>query len=264
MTVGKRDCKNYRATVAYDGTAYHGFQWQPERPTIQGELAKAIVRITQQQVHVIGAGRTDAGVHAVGQVISFCCGWRHPAGDLERALNAVLPKDISLRALREVEQSFHARYSARGRTYVYSIYTGPWRQPLLERYAAHVPEPLDLDAMRAAAGYAIGRQDLAALGQPPSGCGTVREVTEASWEALDDELWLGEPGLRFRVSANGFLRGMVRRLVGSLLEVGRGRWSVAQFAELLASRDIAQAAPPAPACGLCLFGVDYDDKDPYP
>jgi len=262
--VGEQSCQNYRATVAYDGTAYYGFQLQPDRPTVQGELTEAIARVSQQRVQVVGAGRTDAGVHAVGQVISFRCWWRHAPADLERAMNAVLPKDISLRELRQAEQDFHARYSARSRTYVYSIYAGPWRQPLLARYAAHVPGPLDLAAMRMAARHAIGRQDLAAFGQSPSGRGTVREVTEASWEALEDGLWPDATGLRFRVSANGFLRGMVRRLVGSLLDVGRGRCSVSQFAEILASRDIARAAPPAPACGLCLLAVDYDDNDSHP
>lgn len=254
--------RNYGGIVAYDGTEYYGFQSQPDRPTIQGQLAKALTRLTQQCVQVVGAGRTDAGVHAVGQVISFRCEWRHPVAELERGLNALLPRDISAWGLRAVDDGFHARYSARQRTYLYSIYTGARRQPLLGRFAAHVAEPLDMAAMQAAADFVVGRQDLAALGQPPSGRSTVREVTEAHWMALGLGWGGDQAGLGFRVSANGFLRGMVRRLVGSLLEVGRGRWSVDQFADLLISRDIGQAAAPAPACGLCLQQVDYNDDIP--
>jgi len=259
--VGERACRNYRATVSYDGTRYHGFQWQPNQLTVQGELTEAIERVTRQEVGVVGAGRTDAGVHALGQVISFRCGWRHPVADLERALNAVLPQDIAVRELGEAEEGFHARYSARRRTYAYSIYIGGTRQPLLSRYALHVREALHIEGMRAASSHLIGRRDLAALGQSPSGGGTVREIFEASWEPVDGGLWLGQAGLRFYVSANAFLRGMVRRLVGSLLEVGRRRWSVAEFAEMLRSRDIGRAAPLVPAHGLCLLRVDYDDKN---
>ncbi|MGC9359252.1 MAG: tRNA pseudouridine(38-40) synthase TruA [Anaerolineae bacterium] len=250
--------RNYRATVAYDGTSYHGFQWQPEQATVQGELTRAAERITRENVSVIGAGRTDAGVHALGQVISFRTGWRHSVEDLERALNAVLPEDIAVREVHEVGKEFHARYGARQRTYVYSVYTGGSRQPLLDRYALHSPAGLDMEAMGIAARHVIGRQDLASLGQSPSGHSTVREVFEARWVAERDAFWLAHSVLRFYVSANGFLRGMVRRLVGSLLEVGRGHWSVTEFAEMVQSRDIARAAPPVPARGLCLLRVDYD------
>jgi tRNA pseudouridine38-40 synthase len=256
--VGDHAIGNYRATVAYDGTGYHGFQWQPEQATVQGELARAAEHITRERVGVIGAGRTDAGVHALGQVISFRCGWQHSTGDLERALNAILPKDIAVRELCEADREFHARYSACRRTYVYSAYTGKSRQPLLDRYALHSPAELDTEAMRIATRHVIGRRDLASLGQSPSGLGTVREVFGARWVTEPGALWSVDRVLRFYVSANAFLRGMVRRLVGSLLEVGRGHWSVTEFAEMLQSRDIARAAPPAPAHGLCLLRVDYD------
>jgi len=260
--VGDGTERNYGGIVAYDGTAYAGFQSQPNRPTIQGQLNKALARLTQEPVKVIGAGRTDAGVHATGQVISFRSGWRHPLADLERGLNALLPRDIAVWAMRCVDDGFHARYSARERTYLYRIYTGDRRRPLLDRYATHVPEPLDVEAMEAAAECVIGRHDLAALGQSPSGRSTVREVSDARWMPLEMGIGGDQAGIGFRVSANGFLRGMVRRLVGSLLEVGRGRWSAAQFADLIASQDIGQAAAPAPACGLCLQHVTYDDEIP--
>lgn len=255
--MGEHGQRNYRAAVAYDGTDYHGFQSQPGLPTVQGQLTEAIARVACQRVPVIGAGRTDAGVHAVGQVISFRCNWRHPISHLKRALNAVLPGDIAVRDLGEADEIFHARYSARRRTYVYSIYTASERQPLLQRYATFVQEPLDLSAMRAACKHAIGRRDWAALGQSPSGRGTVRDVVEARWEAIESGFGPNQAGLCFYVSANAFLRGMVRRLVASLLEVGRGHLSVAGFSEFLTSRDIGRAAPPAPASGLCLLRVTY-------
>ncbi len=250
--------RNYRATVAYDGTSYHGFQWQPEQATVQGELTRAAKRITRENVSVIGAGRTDAGVHALGQVISFRSGWRHSVEDLERAVNAVLPEDIAVRELREVAKDFHARFCACQRAYVYSVYDSDARQPLLDRYALHAAGDLDVEAMRTAAGQVIGRRDFASLGQSPSGRGTVREVFGARWVIEPDPIWSAHRVLRFYVTANAFLRGMVRRLVGSLLEVGRGHWSVAEFAEMVQSRDIARAAPPAAARGLCLLRVDYD------
>ena len=262
MAVSRVGGRNYFGVVAYDGTDYHGFQSQLGRSTVQGQLTKALGSLTQERVLVFGAGRTDAGVHAVGQAISFRCGWRHPVADLERGLNALLPRDISVWALSEIDDGFHARYSARQRTYLYSIYTGARRQPLLGRFAAHLAEPLDVPAMQAAADHLIGISDLAALGQSPSGRSTVREVTEARWMSLPLGIGGDHLGLGFCVSANGFLRGMVRRLVGSLLEVGRERWSVDQFIDLLASRDIGRAAVPAPACGLCLYRVDYEDDIP--
>ncbi|MCD6519076.1 MAG: tRNA pseudouridine(38-40) synthase TruA [Anaerolineae bacterium] len=251
--------QNYRATVEYDGTEYSGFQVQVGRRTIQGELEAALQRITQQSIRVNGAGRTDAGVHARGQVINFRVEWRHSNADLERALNALLPRDIAVRELQKEAPEFHARFSARRRMYVYSIYNSAVRAPLLERFAYWVPGELDLLAMQEAAEFLVGEQDFAAFGQPPFGEQTVRTVHRAEWQRHPSPWGKGQPELlQFIIEANAFLRGMVRRIVGTLLLVGQGRLSVSNFAQVLASKDISRAGPPAPARGLCLWQVVYD------
>jgi tRNA pseudouridine38-40 synthase len=247
--------QNHRATVEYDGTDYYGFQLQPNRATIQGELERALERVTQQVVRVNGAGRTDAGVHARGQVISFQVSWRHPLGDLHRALNAVLPADVAVRDLALADERFHARFSARRRTYVYTVYNNTVRSPLLARFAHHVPSPLHVEAMTEAATALLGCQDMAAFGQPPTGAQTVRCVYRAGWRPGS------QAGLiEFEIQANAFLRGMVRRIVGSLLQVGSGMLTRDGFVDLLASRDLARCGVRAPACGLCLERVSYQDS----
>lgn len=260
--------RNYRALVEYDGTDYGGFQIQADRPTIQGELERALQRLTQGFVRVHGAGRTDAGVHARGQVISFRTTWRHGLQELHRALNAVLPPAIAVRALAPAPEDFHARFSALSRVYVYQIYTGPVRSPLLARFAHHVPQPLDLAAMNAAAEVLVGEHDLAAFGQPPEGENTVRVVQRALWRVCPGEqgypAWQVAPRIVFEIEANGFLRGMVRRIVSTLLAVGQGWLSYAEWREIVASRDMRRAAAPAPACGLCLWRVNYGAEDRWP
>ena len=251
----------YRATVRYDGTEYAGFQIQPRERTIQGELERALKRITQSFVRVHGAGRTDAGVHAQGQVVSFCTEFSQGTRKLQRALNAVLPRDIAVADMAEADQHFHARFSAQSRLYIYTIYMDESRAPLLDRYAAHVGETLDVEAMREAASCLIGEQDFSAFGQPPSGSNTVRVVRRAEWRR---HVRVGQ-GLaaehavcwHFEIEANAFLRGMVRRVVGTLLQVGRGRLGVEGFTKVLESKDISTAGAPAPAAGLCLWCVRY-------
>lgn len=247
--------QNYCATVEYDGTDYYGFQLQPNRATIQGELERALGRITQQTVRVHGAGRTDAGVHARGQVISFQVSWMHPLDDLHRALNAVLPVDVAIRDLALADDGFHARFSAKSRTYVYTVYNNAVRSPLLARFAHHVPSPLHVEAMTEAASALVGCHDMAAFGQPPTGTQTVRNVYRAEWRSTSRD------GLiEFEIQANAFLRGMVRRIVGSLLQVGSGMLTRDEFVDLLASRDLARCGVRAPACGLCLERVSYQDS----
>jgi len=253
---------NYRATVEYDGTDYSGFQVQPDRRTIQGELEGALERVARQSVRVTGAGRTDAGVHAWGQVINFRVEWPHGPRALARAMNALLPREIAVRDLAVVGERFHARFSAQSRVYVYSIHHGPVRAPLLSRYSHRVARPLDVEAMAQAASLLVGEHDFAAFGQPPVGERTVRVVERAEWRS--GVAGLGSEGqrlLRFVVEANAFLRGMVRRLVGTLLLVGVGSLSVDGFSEILESADIQRAAPPAPASGLCLWRVRYNVDD---
>jgi len=248
---------NYAATVAYDGTEYSGFQIQPDRPTVQGELERTLRELTGQATRIHGSGRTDAGVHARGQVISFQSGWRHSAGELGRAMNATVRGDIAVRDVRPVGEQFHARYSAVRRTYLYSVYEGLVRDPLLDRYALRSKRTLDVAEMNRAAELLVGEKDCAAFGQPPSGIVTVRRIYCAQW-SWRDEIVPSRAGLWFRIEANAFLRGMVRRIVGTLLYVGQGLLEASDVADILDSRDIGRACPPAAARGLCLWQVDYE------
>ena len=239
-----------KATVAYDGTDYRGFQRQVTGPTVQEALETALERITGTPVRVLAAGRTDAGVHAEGQVIAFETGWRHSLSDLQRAMNAVLPQDSAVRDLVQVAPGFHPRYDACSRRYRYTVFNAPVRSPLARRTSLHWREPLDLDAMRVAAALVIGEHDFAAFGRPTQGELTVRHVMEAVWIA---EL----PWLFFEIEANAFLFRMVRSIVGTLLQVGQGWLSPDGFGAILASRDRSRAGQTAPAHGLCLMQVKY-------
>lgn len=254
---------NYRMTVAYDGSGFSGFQVQRQRRTVQGELEAALQRITRETIRVKASGRTDSGVHAYGQVVSFATGWRHSANDLCRAVNAVLPEDIAVRDARLVGPEFHARLSACWRLYVYNLYRSEIRSPLLSRYAYRVAGELDLWAIQQGADELIGEHDFAAFGSAVGGGSTVRHVRRAVW--VSDwgwpERWLRpacQGMLQFQIEANGFLRGMVRRLVGTLVEIGQGMRPIGSLKELLASGDRSQAGRPAPACGLCLWHVAYE------
>lgn len=239
-----------RAVVAYDGTDYGGFQRQANAPSVQATLEMALAQVTQETVCVLAAGRTDAGVHAVGQVIAFDTAWRHGLDALQRALNAVLPADVAVLEMAEATPDFHPRYDARSRRYRYTIYNAPVRWPLARHYSLHVAESLDVAAMRQAAHFLVGEHDFAAFGQPPQGESTVRQVLLAEWA--------GEaPWLTFDIEANAFLYRMVRSIVGTLLLVGRGEMDAAGFAAVLASRDRSQAGPTVPPHGLCLMEVKY-------
>jgi len=242
----------YRATIAYDGTGYHGFQRQaPEHePTIQGEIEQALTQIGQSGVTVLGSGRTDAGVHATGQVIAFSAEWRHSRQDLQRALNATLPADIAVLDLDEAACDFHPRYDAVSREYVYTIYNAPVRHPLYRLNALHIADPLDVKAMDAAAAKLVGEHDFAAFGLPTAGDVTVRRMLKAECRA---EL----PMVRLGLEANGFLYRMVRSIVGTLLLVGRGEMTLDQFRAVMESRDRSHAGAPVPPQGLCLTCVNY-------
>jgi tRNA pseudouridine38-40 synthase len=248
----------YRATVEYFGTDFHGFQVQAQGRTVQGELETAIERVTQTQVRVLGAGRTDAGVHASGQVIAFDVAWRHTTQALHRALNAVLPVDVAIRQLTTTRPTFHPRFDAKCRRYRYAVLNQPIRSPLWARYAYHVSEPLNVEAMREASRWLIGSHDFAAFGKPTYGESTVRHVMQAEWFV---EHLKGIEGkfLTFEITANAFLYRMVRNVVGTLLRVGRGGLTPVEVPALLEARDRAAVGPPAPACGLYLVEVEYGD-----
>ena len=213
-------------------------------------LEKALDRLTGQAVRVVGAGRTDAGVHARGQVIAFRVRWRHKVADLHRAMNAVLPADVALLSLEVAPEGFHPRYSARSRWYRYTVLNQPLRSPLSRRWALHVPGPLDVDRMNQAAVGLIGEHDFATFGQPPQGRHTVRRVLRADW-------WREGAFLYFDIEANAFLQRMVRSLVGTLLQVGAGELSPEAFHHRLTACDRSLAGPTAPPHGLCLMAVNY-------
>jgi len=254
--------RRYRATVAYDGTDWAGFQIQADRDTIQGQLESVLERLLTVPIRIAGAGRTDAGVHAWGQVITFQAAWRHEIAKLERGMNALLPASIAVRDLEIAPEAFHARFSATDRTYVYNLSINAGRQPLQERYLYRIGQALDLWAVRAATRMLVGRQDFGAFGQPPSGSNTVREVLAASWydaSEVDARPVWSRPGsdLSLYLMGTAFLRGMVRRIVGTLLQVGIGVIDPLTFGDIVRSGDISRAAPPAPACGLCLWHIGY-------
>ncbi len=237
--------------MVYDGTAYAGFQIQPNAPTVQGGLERVLALICGESVRITGAGRTDAGVHATGQVIDLRTKSGLAALELERGVNALLPEDIAISELGPAEDSFHARFSATGRTYEYRIRNAAVRDPLRTRREHWHPGELDVAAMRAAAAHLVGRHDFAAFAAGESGQRTVARAE-----------WISEGSvLRFEIESDAFLRGMVRGIVGTLLWVGRGKMAVERFAEVLGARDRSLAGPSAPAKGLCLVAVRYGDGE---
>ncbi len=248
-----------RATVAYDGTEFAGFQKQANARTVQGELERALEKVCERRVTLNGAGRTDAGVHASGQVIAFEADWAHSLDTLARALNANLPDDVAVRAVSECEAEFHPRFSAKSRTYEYSAYASETRDPLKRRFAwqlEHGTLP-DVERMNAAAESLIGSHDFAAFGSAPSGKPdetTVRELIRAEWKGKRKN---ENDALTFTIEANAFLYRMVRKIVMALVQVGRGQISPDQVREILQSKDAQRLKGLAPACGLCLVEVKY-------
>lgn len=239
-----------RATVAYDGTDFHGFQRQANARSVQGELEAALGRICRQPVTVAGAGRTDAGVHATGQVIAFEATWRHTLDELQRAANSELPEDVAMVDLEPCEPGFHPRFSARSRVYEYRVTETPVRRPLSRRYEWQIDHPLDAAAVARAAGWLVGTHNFAAFGTAPQGDGTVRTVTRADWAGAAGA-W------RFTIEANAFLFRMVRRIVATLVRAGSGQIDPDEVKDILASGDSRRVKGAAPACGLCLVQVNY-------
>lgn len=257
------------AQVAYDGTDFCGFQLQRRVPTIQGALEDALLAVTKRPVRIHGAGRTDTGVHARGQVIAALVPWRHSVGDLQRAWNAYLPKTVAIRKLQLAPDGFHPRFSALERTYRYTVVetsaagdpSAPRRSPLTDRFAFYVTRRLDLAAMNEAARLMVGEHDFATFGQAPQGENTVRQVYQAEWHLLETRLpslsaYPGRP-IVFTICANAFLYQMVRNLVGTLLEIGFGRRQPAAMMTALALRDRSKSAPPAAPTGLVLEKIRY-------
>lgn len=243
----------YRATLAYDGTAYQGFQRQAGLPTIQGELEAALERLFGQAVSIIGAGRTDTGVHATGQVIAFDADWRHSDDALLKALNMQLPLDMALQDMRQ-QAGFHPRYAAQSRTYQYDVAETPVRQPLLRQRTWQIPPILNRGAMQAAAALLIGEHDFATFGTPPRGNNTIRHVFMSAWHEQQTDYGAL---LTYRVEATAFLQHMVRRIVAMLVDVGRGWITVDEFTAAFQSASLSRARHIAPPQGLYLVEVKY-------
>lgn len=243
--------RRFKVTVEYDGTDFAGFQYQVGQRSVQAELERAILRLTGQSVRVDGAGRTDAGVHALGQVVSFGADTRIPRERLPFALNSVLPKDVRAVRAEEVDVHFHARFSAKSRAYVYVILNRAQPSALFGRYTCHYPYPLDIAAMQEAARRLLGTQDFAAWANATAEVGsTVRTLSRCDVRSVRSFVLV-------RMEANAFLRGMVRTMVGTLLQVGSGRRTPEEIDAITQSRDRARAGPSAPAHGLCLVRVRY-------
>jgi len=240
-----------KAIVAYDGTGYSGFQRQSNANSIQAALEAALAELFGAAVPVSGSGRTDAGVHAAGQVVAFEVLWRHELASLHRAMNALLPEAIAVLSLEAAPDDFDPRRDARSRWYRYRIYNAPVRDPLSNRYSLHVPRALDVEAMQAAAASLLGWHDFSAFGSPPQGANAIREVLRAEWQQVG--AWL-----TFDIIANAFLFRMVRMLVGTMLRVGYGALTPQRFAEILQTQNRSGAGPAARACGLTLMAVQYD------
>jgi tRNA pseudouridine38-40 synthase len=245
-----------RLTVEYDGTEFCGFQWQPAERTVAGVLEDALGRLLGESVKITGAGRTDRGVHASGQVVSIATHGRVPSDRLLPALNALLPSDCSVREAAIVDAGFSARFSAQERTYVYAILNRAQRSALLARYAWHVAGPLDLAAMRAAGAHLVGEHDFRSFAtstlRPGAPASTVRTIRRLDLEREGDLV-------RIEIAANGFLHHMVRTIASGLVECGLGRRAPGEVAAVLAARDRSAAGSIAPALGLCLAGVRYAD-----
>lgn len=250
--------RNIRLLVAYDGTDFHGWQRQPGARTVQESIEQALRRVVHHQITVLGAGRTDAGVHAAGQVANFETTSTMPCENLKKAIGGRLPKDISIGAVDEVPLGFRATTDAISKLYRYRIYNETHRPvgELAQRYTYHFWHPLDIPAMRAAARHLLGTHDFAAFATR----GSERQSTVRTILGL--EIYAHYNELRIDVEGTGFLYNQVRNMVGTLIEVGRGHWPVESIPAILASRDRCRAGPTAPARGLCMQWVRYDLSRP--
>jgi tRNA pseudouridine38-40 synthase len=246
--------RTIKLTLQYDGTDYVGWQRQENGASIQGVLEDALGPFEGAAVTVHGAGRTDSGVHAIGQVASVRLASGIECMVLARALNAVLPPDVRVLGAEEMPEGFHARFSSTGKIYEYRILNAPVVSPFVRRYVWHVVPPLDIAAMREGASALVGRHDFAAF----QGAGSTVHATERTIRAIDCQDGGGDDlPIVMRIEGDGFLRHMVRNIVGTLVEVGLGRWPAGRVADILASGDRNLAGATAPGKGLFLVRVLY-------
>ena len=248
--------RNLKVILSYDGAEFSGWQVQPSALTVQGTLASAIGRITGEKVLPQGSGRTDAGVHALAQVMTFVTESSIPAGNFLKAMNDILPATVRVLEVTEAPPEFHARHSARAKTYHYRIYRGAICPPFLARYVWHYPYPLADQEMARAAALVVGEHDFTSFAavDPERGRGeavlNVRNIFSSSWERLGEELV-------YTVRGSGFLHHMVRNLVGTFILVGKRTLQVQDVSRILEARVRSAAGATAPANGLYLVGVEY-------
>jgi len=246
--------RRIRIALAYDGTDFHGWQVQPELPTVQGTLEGVVGEIEGAFVRVEASGRTDAGVHALAQVAAFSIANPIPSENLKRAMNRLLPRSIRILAAEEVAAEFHPRFQARAKTYEYRIWRGEICSPFERRYVLHHPYPLDLERMIEAVSVIDGEHDFSAFAasdeRDEEGASKVRTIFSSRLEQAGERL-------TYRVRGSGFLKHMVRNIVGTLLEVGKGNLDAAGICGLLVPGVTEKAGPTAPARGLFLVGVEY-------
>jgi tRNA pseudouridine38-40 synthase len=247
--------RNLKLTVAYDGTDFSGWQTQPGQRTVQQTLEDALARLTgEPRIRANASGRTDAGVHAVGQVVNFYSNTALPPDVLLRAVNAHLPPDVVITAADDVPEAFDANHDAIRKLYRYVIHDGAVPSPFLRRYACQSRHHLDAAAMRRAAEPLKGRHDFHSFETGwPNRMSSVRTVTHLAVSRFGDWIWID-------VEADGFLYNMVRAIAGTLINVGRGYWPVTQVEDILKAEDRTQAGPTAPALGLFLMRVSYEEK----
>ncbi len=244
--------KNFKLIIEYDGTDFHGWQVQANEPTIQAAIEKALTTMTRQQIRLNGAGRTDAGVHALGQAANFRCDTGLDAETLLKGLNSLLPPDIVIRECQQVAPSFHARFDAKGKVYRYTILNQTLPQAIGRQYAWHIRHALDTEAMQAALDCFVGRHDFSAF----EGTGSPREHSVRTIGVAMIE-WSASGRVEITIEAEGFLRYMVRNIVGTLVAVGSGDLTVPEVGAILESRDRSRAPATAPPHGLCLVAVKY-------
>lgn len=243
--------RNIKLLLSYDGTGFSGWQRQPDRRTVQQVLEEAIGRLTGVVPSTNASGRTDAGVHALGQVVHFFTVSQHTPEVFVKALNATLPPDVRIKGAWEVAQSFHATLDAKAKLYHYVIDNGQVADPFQTRYAWHVYQALDVAAMQAAAQVLKGRHDFHSFETHwPNRTSSVRTITHVAVNRMNDVVWID-------VEADGFLYNMVRSIAGTLVEVGKGKWPVTKVAEIVAAEDRREAGPTAPPQGLFLVRVRY-------
>ncbi len=244
--------RNIKLVIEYDGTHYHGWQVQPNALTIQEVMEEKIGIMIQEPVRLIASGRTDTGVHALGQVASFKTSSSIPVNGLRQGLNRLLPKDIVIQSAQEVDENFHPQFGAKRKTYRYVILNREQRSAIYRNYCWHLPRPLDFAALQDASRLLIGKQDFSSFqAADPEPIGPMREVFKAEWSVEKGKFFC------FTIEADGFLKHMVRNIVGTLVEVGQGRISREEFSKILWARDRRKAGMAAPPQGLFLLEVKY-------